>query len=81
MQVGVQKSSTNPKVTTLDANAANVSIAERLRGLDDEPVDTSSWLAPLELTSEVDGQPAVVFNELYCGSQLGEMAGRWISSR
>ena len=51
-------------VDSLDAADANVSIAERLRGLDGEPVDTSSWLAPLELASEVDGQPAVVFNNL-----------------
>ena len=51
-------------VDSLDAADANVSIAERLRGLDDEPVDSASWLAPLELASEVDGQPVVVTNEL-----------------
>jgi len=51
-------------VDSLDAADANVSIAERLRGLDDEPVDSASWLAPLELASEVDGQPVVVANDL-----------------
>ncbi|QDS92349.1 hypothetical protein FF011L_10910 [Roseimaritima multifibrata] len=33
-----------------------VSIGERLRTLDDGQIDSSSWLAPLELASEVDGE-------------------------
>ena len=55
-------------VDSLDAADANVSIAERLRGLDGEPVDSASWLAPLELASEVDGQPVVVASVLFCPS-------------
>jgi len=43
-----------------------VSIGERLRCLedDDKAVDSSSWLAPLELAEEVNGQKVVVANEL-----------------
>ncbi|QDS91333.1 hypothetical protein FF011L_00620 [Roseimaritima multifibrata] len=33
-----------------------VSIGERLRTLEDDQVDSSNWLAPLELSSEVDGK-------------------------
>jgi REP element-mobilizing transposase RayT len=51
-------------VDSLDDPAAQVSIGERLRGLDDQHVDPSSWLAPLELASEVDGQPVEVVNDL-----------------
>ena len=41
-----------------------VSIGERLRTLDGEPVDTSRWLAPLELAGETDGEPVKVVNRL-----------------
>jgi REP element-mobilizing transposase RayT len=47
----------------LDAAGMQVSIGERLRDLDDDQVDSSSWLAPLEQKSEVDGKPVVVANE------------------
>jgi REP element-mobilizing transposase RayT len=51
-------------VDSLDDPAAQVSIGERLRGLNDQLVDPSSWLAPLELVSEVDGQSVAVVNDL-----------------
>ena len=41
-----------------------VSIGERLRTLDGEPVDTSRWLSPLELAGETDGEPVKVVNRL-----------------
>ena len=44
-----------------------VSIGERLRTLDGEPVDTSGWLAPLELAGETDGAPVKVVNRLTPG--------------
>ena len=34
-----------------------VSIGERLRTLDGDQVDTSRWLAPVELAGETDGEP------------------------
>ena len=34
------------------------SIGERLRTLEDEAIEPSSWLAPIALASETDGQPA-----------------------
>ncbi|QDS91990.1 hypothetical protein FF011L_07260 [Roseimaritima multifibrata] len=43
---------------------AEVSISDRLRTLDEEAVDFGSWLAPLELPSEVDGKQVVVANKL-----------------
>jgi hypothetical protein len=36
----------------------HVSIGERLRSLEDEAIDSSSWLAPIAESSESDGQPA-----------------------
>jgi hypothetical protein len=51
-------------VDSLDSPGAQVSIAERLRSLSDEPADPSSWLAPLKLASEVNGQPAEVVNRM-----------------
>lgn len=41
-----------------------VSIGERLRTLDGENVDTSSWLAPLELAGETDGKPVQTVQRL-----------------
>lgn len=40
----------------------HVSIRERLRTLDDEAVDSSEWLAPLEIKSQVDGRCVAVVN-------------------
>ncbi len=42
----------------------HVSIGERLRTLDDRAVDSSDWLAPLELASQSDGQSVTVVNRL-----------------
>ena len=42
----------------------HVSIGERLRGLNEEAADSSSWLAPLELAEEVNCQPVVVANDV-----------------
>ena len=41
-----------------------VSIGERLRALDGEPVDTSRWLEAVELAGETDGAPVKVVNRL-----------------
>lgn len=40
----------------------HVSIGERLRTLNDEAIDSSSWLSPIALRGETDGQPATVVN-------------------
>ncbi len=42
----------------------HVSIGERLRTLDDRAVDSSDWLAPLELANQSDGQSVTVVNRL-----------------
>lgn len=42
----------------------HVSIGERLRTLEGENVDPNSWLAPLELTEETDGQPTKAVNRM-----------------
>jgi hypothetical protein len=42
----------------------HVSIGERLRSLEDEAIDSSSWLTPIAESSESDGQPATVVNDL-----------------
>lgn len=51
---------------SLDDPDWQTSIGERLRTLDDaqRAVDSSTWLAPLELDTEVDGKPVVVANDL-----------------
>ena len=49
---------------TLDDANAQVSIGERLRGLDDHGVEPSSWLAPLEMQEEVNKQSVEVTNRL-----------------
>lgn len=49
-----------------------VSIGERLRTLDGEKVDTSSWLAPLELAGETDGKPGKVVNR-FSREELAEI--------
>jgi hypothetical protein len=41
-----------------------VSIGERLRTLDDQSVDSSDWLAPLELAAQTDGSTVTVANRL-----------------
>lgn len=41
-----------------------VSIGERLRTLDDQSVDSSRWLTPLELAGESDGKSVTVVNRL-----------------
>ncbi|WP_145354819.1 hypothetical protein [Roseimaritima multifibrata] len=43
---------------------AEVSISERLKTLEGKTADLESWLAPLELEGEVDGQQVVVANKL-----------------
>ncbi|QDS95903.1 hypothetical protein FF011L_47040 [Roseimaritima multifibrata] len=43
---------------------AEVSISERLTTLEGEAADLESWLAPLELETEVDGKQVVVANKL-----------------
>ena len=50
----------------------HVSIGERLRALDDDAVDTSSWLAPLELAGQCDGTSVTVVNRL-SRKQLAEI--------
>ena len=42
----------------------HVSIGERLRTLDDAPIDSSSWLAPIETAGECDRQPVAVVNRM-----------------
>ncbi len=42
----------------------HVSIAERLRTLDDQEIDTDAWLAPIELASEADREPVKVVNHM-----------------
>ena len=42
----------------------HVSIRERLRTLDDEAVDSSGWLTPLEIRSQVDGRCVAVVNHM-----------------
>lgn len=42
----------------------HVSIGERLRTLDEDTVDPSDWLAPLELAEEMNGAPAKVVNRM-----------------
>lgn len=42
----------------------HVSIGERLRTLDNETVDPSHWLAPLELAEECDGESSQVVNRM-----------------
>jgi hypothetical protein len=49
----------------------HVSIGERLRTLDDGPIDSSSWLAPIETTGECDRQPVAVVNRM-TREELGE---------
>ncbi len=41
-----------------------VSIGERLRSLDDQAVNSSDWLAPLELAAESDGKSVTMVNRL-----------------
>jgi len=50
-----------------------VSVGERLRTLDDQPIETGSWLSPLELASETDGEQVAVVNRL-SRAELGELA-------
>ena len=42
----------------------HVSIGERLRTLDDGPIDSSSWLASIETTGECNRQPVAVVNRM-----------------
>lgn len=42
----------------------HVSIGERLRTLDDEAIDTSSWLAPIALHRETNGKAVTVANRV-----------------
>jgi hypothetical protein len=42
----------------------HVSIGERLRTLDDDAIDSSSWLAPIALAGETDGRSVTVVNRL-----------------
>jgi hypothetical protein len=53
-----------------------VSIGERLRTLDDQAIDPSGWLAPLELSSETDGKPVVVVNRLSRAEVAGQSSSR-----
>ena len=46
------------------ASYEHVSIGERMRSLDDGPIDPSSWLAPIETAGEADREPVVVANEM-----------------
>jgi len=41
-----------------------VSIGERLRTLDDGPIDSASWLSPIETAGECDRQPVAVVNRM-----------------
>lgn len=41
-----------------------MSIGERLRTLEDEAIDLSSWLAPIEIRQEADGEPTQVVNRM-----------------
>jgi hypothetical protein len=50
---------------------AHVSIGERLRAVDDQPIEWSTWLAPLELAGETDREPVTVVNQLL-REELGE---------
>ena len=42
----------------------HVSIGERLRTVDDQSIDSSNWLAPLELAGQTDGTTVTVVNRL-----------------
>lgn len=42
----------------------HVSIGERMRTLNDGPIDPLSWLAPIALAGETDRAPAVVVNKM-----------------
>ena len=44
--------------------SAHVSIGERMRALDGSEVEPHSWLPPLEIAQEVDGQPVAVANQM-----------------
>ena len=67
-QDGTAKSPTEEEIRAGLADSLEghqqASIGERLRTLDGEPVDTSRWLAPLELAGETDGEPVKVVNRL-----------------
>jgi len=41
-----------------------VSIGERMRGLDDTEIDTVSWLAPIEIASECNREPVAAVNTM-----------------
>ena len=42
----------------------HVSIGERMRTLEDGPIEPGSWLAPIEASGECDGEPVVVANRM-----------------
>jgi len=42
----------------------HVSIGERMRALDDGPIDSASWLAPIETAGECNQQPVAVVNRM-----------------
>lgn len=54
----------------------HVSIGERLRTLDNQAVDTSSWLAPIALSGETSGAPVEVVNRLSRQALAEELAAQ-----